>query len=59
MGTATHGRLCDRTGIWLNKRVEPPPFEVFLGTLSVRRHPNRALSVIPDALVTCEQPPPG
>jgi Uma2 family endonuclease len=58
-GTATHGRLCNRIGIWLNKQVEPPPCEVFLGSLSVRRRPDRASSVIPDALVTCEQPPSG
>jgi Uma2 family endonuclease len=58
-GSVTHGRLCNRIGIWLNKHVEPPPCEVFLGSLSVRRHPERASSVIPDAMVTCEQPPSG
>jgi Uma2 family endonuclease len=57
-GSVSHGRLCNRLGVWLNRHVEPP-CEVFSGSLSVRRRPERASSVIPDALVTCEEPPPG
>jgi len=57
-GSASHGRLCMRLGVWLYPQVKPP-CEVFLGSLAVRRNPQRASSVIPDALVTCEDPPPG
>jgi len=57
-GSVSHGRLSMRLGAWLYQQVTPP-CEVFLGSLSVRRHPERASSVIPDALVTCEQPPAG
>jgi Uma2 family endonuclease len=55
-GSVSHGRLCTRLGAWLYPLVKPP-CEVFLGSLSIRRHPERASSVVPDALVTCEQPP--
>jgi Uma2 family endonuclease len=54
--SAAHGRLCTRLGGWLIAAVKAP-CEVFLGTLSVRRHPERPSSVIPDALVTCESVP--
>lgn len=54
-GTVVHGRLCTRLGVWLHHVVEPP-CEVFLGLLPVRQHPERPSSVIPDVLVTCEEP---
>ena len=57
-GSASHGRLCMRLGVWLYPQVKAP-CEVFLGSLPVRRHPERPSSVIPDALVTCEMPPAG
>lgn len=53
-GSAGHGRLC----VWLYPQVKAP-CEVFLGSLSVRRHPERPSSVVPDALITCEKPPAG
>ncbi len=56
-GSASHGRLAMRLGSWISARLTPP-CEVFLGSVSVRRHPERASSVVPDVLVTCEQPPP-
>jgi Uma2 family endonuclease len=57
-GSVAHGRLCTRLGSWLDRAIEPP-CEVFVGSLSVRRHPERSSSVIADVLVTCEAPPPG
>jgi Uma2 family endonuclease len=54
-GSVSHGRLCTRLGGWLITAVTPP-CEVFVGSLSVRRNPERPSSVVPDALVTCEEP---
>ncbi len=55
-GSNSHGRLCTRLGVWASAKVKLP-CEVFFGSVSVRRNPERPSSVIPDVLVTCEQAP--
>jgi Uma2 family endonuclease len=52
-GSVSHGLLGTRLGGWLIGAVKAP-CSVFIGSIAVRRHPERASSVIPDALVTCE-----
>jgi len=56
-GTQSHGLLCTA----LAKLVLPvvdAPCSAFLGSISVRRKPERPSSVVPDLVVTCEDREP-
>jgi Uma2 family endonuclease len=56
-GTQNHGDLCSNVG----KLVLPAvnlPCRAYLGSISVRRKPERPSSVVPDLTVTCEEREP-
>jgi Uma2 family endonuclease len=56
-GTQNHGDLCSA----LAKIVLPTvslPCRTYLGSISVRRRPERPSSVVPDVVVTCEEREP-
>jgi Uma2 family endonuclease len=55
-GSTSHGLLASRLGTWAAANLKPP-CNIFFGSISVRRDPERPSSVIPDLVVTCEQAP--